>query len=204
MDWWDEPVEGEKEDFDERVNKAGNQPIPQPSELETTIPKGAELPLEQPGEQGTLGKNKAASGEGTDDEWAATATRDATEDRESSYEMAKGEVEWQKEGADAGVILRALYLKTEPRWEYYSDLAWNPWVEEEGMWQEGSQITAAPNGRSVSGIEGKRSEKEKGTVRLAWKLTAISQIALPPHPYNPSTSRFEAKGRHGVKSQGMG
>ena len=126
IDWWDEPVEGEKEDFDERVDEAGNQPIPQPSKPETTIPKGMELPLEQPGEQGTLGRNKAASGEGTNDEWAANATRDATEDQESSYEMAKGEVEWPKEGADAGVILHASYLKTEPRWEYYSDLAWNP------------------------------------------------------------------------------
>lgn len=31
------------------------------------------------------------------------------------------------------------------------------------MWQEGSQITAAPNGRLVSEIERERSEKEKGT-----------------------------------------
>jgi len=31
------------------------------------------------------------------------------------------------------------------------------------MWQEGSQITAVPNGRSVSEIKGERSEKGKGT-----------------------------------------
>ena len=45
MDWWDELVEGEKEDFDKQVDKAGNQPIPQSSKPE-------ELPLAQPKEEG--------------------------------------------------------------------------------------------------------------------------------------------------------
>ena len=41
LDWWYEPVEGEREDFDEQVNEAGNQPIPQlakpePEEVEWT------------------------------------------------------------------------------------------------------------------------------------------------------------------------
>ena len=41
LDWWYEPVEGEREDFDEQVDKAGNQPIPQlakpePEEVEQT------------------------------------------------------------------------------------------------------------------------------------------------------------------------
>jgi len=131
VDWWDEPVEGENEDFDEQVNKAGNQPIPQPSKPETTIPKGTELPLAQPEEQEKC-RDKAASGEGTDDdEWAATATTDVPEDRNSSYEMAKGEVEWPKEEADAGVPLRTPYPKTEPTWEYYPDVAWNPWAVDE-------------------------------------------------------------------------
>jgi hypothetical protein len=51
IDWWDEQVKGEKEDFDEGVDDIGNQPIPQPSKPRTTIPKGTELPLAQPEEQ---------------------------------------------------------------------------------------------------------------------------------------------------------
>ena len=128
MDWWDEPVEGEKE----RVDETGNQPIPQPSVPETTTPKGTELPLVQPEELGKC-RGKVASGEGADDdEWAATAMTDVTEDRNSSYEMAKGEVEWPKEEeAGAGVSLHTPYPKTEPTWEYYSDVAWNPWAVDE-------------------------------------------------------------------------
>jgi len=84
-----------------------NQSIPQPSKPETTIPKGTELPLEQPGEQGSIGRNKVASGEGTNNvEWVADAT-------ENPYEMVKGEIIWpEEEEADAGVELRASYPKT--------------------------------------------------------------------------------------------
>jgi hypothetical protein len=53
------PVEGERGDFDERVNNEGNQPIPQPA----TKPEPEEkLPLAQPEEQGEC-RGKAASGE---------------------------------------------------------------------------------------------------------------------------------------------
>jgi hypothetical protein len=40
------------------------------------------------------------------------------------------EVKWPEE-AGAGVPLHTLYLKTETTWEYYSNVAWNPWPMDE-------------------------------------------------------------------------
>jgi len=112
IDWWDEQVEGEREDFDKEIDETGNQPIPQPSEPKTITLKGTELPLAQPEEQGKC-RGKAASGESTDDdEWAAATTRNC----EFPYNVAKG---------DAG------YLKMAPAWEYYSNAVWNPWAVDE-------------------------------------------------------------------------
>jgi hypothetical protein len=123
VDWWDEPVEGENEDFDERVDEAGNQPIPQPSKPEATTPKGTELPLAQPEEQGKCGGKVASGKTGDDDEWAATVT--TTEDPDSPYKMANGDIKWPKEeGAGAGVLPHTPYLKTSA-WEYDPDAVWN-------------------------------------------------------------------------------
>jgi hypothetical protein len=85
--WWDKPVEGEREDVDERINETGNQPIPQvakpePKEVKWTDDdpppieakfepksKPKKLLLAQPEEQGEC-RGKAASnelGEGADE-----------------------------------------------------------------------------------------------------------------------------------------
>jgi hypothetical protein len=182
VDWWDEPVEGENEDFDEQVDKAGNQPIPQPSKPETTIPKGTELPLAQPEEQEKC-RGKAASGESTDDdEWAATATADATEDRDPSYETAKGEVEWPEE-TGAGVPLHTPYPKSEPAWEYYSDVVWNPWAVDEIEGE--SKGTAASGGNGEGAEEANRAFASKTTgqrkVNPSTKDDAKSNPRTPIH-----------------------
>jgi hypothetical protein len=125
INWWDEQVEGEREDFEEEINETGNQPIPQPSEPKTTSLKETELPLAQPEEQGKC-RGEAASDKGTDnEEWAATA--------------------------DAGVELRTPYPKTEPAWEYYSHVMWNPWAVDE--------IEGDSRGKVASGGSGEDEDK---------------------------------------------
>jgi hypothetical protein len=147
IDRWDEQVEGEREDFEEEINETGNQPIPQPSEPKTTSLKETELPLAQPEEQGKC-RGEAASGESAD-EWAATATADATENRDPSYETAKGEVEWPEE-TGAGVPLHTPYPKTEPAWEYYSDVVWNPWAVDEIEGEcDGGKVASREAGEGV-------------------------------------------------------
>ena len=77
-----------------------------------------------------------------------------------SYKVAKGKVRWP---ADAGVLLHASYPKNEPRWEYYSDLAWKPWNDKGMQQQEGPQTAGRPNERLTCKIEGERNGKERVT-----------------------------------------
>jgi len=83
LDWWDELVEGKREEFDLRVNETGNPPNAQPTEPKSgpgDIPNKV-LPLAQPRDQGTTGGNKVAGSKGANnDDWATTATTGVIED----------------------------------------------------------------------------------------------------------------------------
>ena len=100
-----EPVEGEREVFDERVNNTANQPIPRPTEPEpesnwptmTQVEEhnpNEKLPLVQPGEQGECRGKAASSRHGEDvdeaDEapWAFASV--ATNDQEPPH-MSSGQ-----------------------------------------------------------------------------------------------------------------
>ena len=195
MDWWDEQVEGEREDFDEEINKTGNQPIPKPSEPQTTSLKGTELPLAQPEEQGKC-RGKAASGESADDdEWAATATADATEDRDPSYETTKGKVEWPKEdGAGARVLLHTPYPKSELAWEYYPDVAWNPWTMDE-IKKQGECRGMAATSEDGEGVDEVKKDLDEGKERRRKVCPSAADDAKSVrHPHTdqiPAQSNFD-------------
>jgi hypothetical protein len=190
VDWWDEQVEGEREEFDEQVDEMGNQPIPQPSEPEAITRKGTELPLAQPEEQGKCG-GKVASDESADnDEWAATVSTDAMEDRESSYETAKGEIEWPEE-AGAGVLPHTPYPNAEPASEYYSDVMWNPWAVDEiqGESGGGGKAASGESGKGVDEVNEAKKDPEKGRHKVCPGAADDAKSIL--HLRNPARSNFD-------------
>ena len=195
VDWWDEQVEGENEDLDIRVDEAGNQPIPQPS-----VPKkGTELPLAQPEEHGECW-GKAANSEGPDDDkWEATVTMDVTEGRNSSYEIAKGEVEWPEE-ADTGVLPHTSYPKTEPAWEYYPDAAWNPWAVDELEGESGGKAASGDGegddkaneaNRALQSETGRREVNPSTEGRRKVCPSGVDDPKSVLHPRNPTQSKFD-------------
>ncbi len=100
---------------------------------------------------------------------------DATENRDFSYELAKGEVEGPKYKG-AGVLLPTPYLSAEPTWEYYSNVAWNPWAVDEIEGESRGKVASGHGEDEDAANKATTKAQERRIVKFPNEGTTHSQI----------------------------